>query len=194
MNTYKLSHHYSRLHGFYGVKTEFDLHQLNLASAYLQLIRHDLPLVEGAEDTIGADNGAALLSAIYGMDMLTAESPYIAELDFYDNWNEYCGVKLYSIEAELLNISMPNVYQAVILSMINDCQESLTRIYSRDLSDESTVRINAITENLKRLTALARGEAVDPSWGWRSIENSNLAGCVYVSNDGSKDIPYFLRK
>lgn len=194
MKTYKLSHHYSRLHGFYGVKTEFDIHQINLACAYLQLIRHDLPLVEGTEDTIGGDNGAALLSAIYGMDMLTNEEPYIAELDFYDNWNEYCGGKLHSIEDEIINIAMPNVYQAVILSMINDSQEMLKKLYSRDLSDENLVRIDAILTNLKRLTTIAKGEAVDPSWGWRSVENSNIGGWIYVRNDGVKDIPSFLRK
>ncbi|CDG89883.1 hypothetical protein XBP1_690001 [Xenorhabdus bovienii str. puntauvense] len=70
MNIYKLSHHYSLLHSFYGIKTDMNFHNLNLICAYLQLIRNELPELKGVEDVLGEDNGSALLATVCGMDII----------------------------------------------------------------------------------------------------------------------------
>ncbi|ELS6025033.1 hypothetical protein R5Q34_004576 [Salmonella enterica] len=193
MNTYKLTHFYSRLHGFYGVRTDLNLHQLNLACAYLQLIRYELPYLHGAEDTIGEDNGCTLLSAIYGMEPIFEEAPYSAELDFYENWDVYCGGMLHSIESEIIGCAKPNVYQSIIMSLINDCQECL-KVAFETQPERDPARVAAVLENIDRLTRIAKGEAVNPAWGWRSIDGGSLDGRVFVRNDGERDLPDFLSK
>ncbi|ECB2552943.1 hypothetical protein EVU20_22070 [Salmonella enterica subsp. enterica serovar Java] len=193
MNTYKLTHFYSRLHGFYGVRTDLDLHQLNLVCAYLQLMRYDLPYLQGAEDTIGEDNGCALLSVIYGMEPVRKETPYTAELDFYENWNDYCGGKLHSIEFEIIGCAKPNVYSAIIMSLINDCQQSLVHAFKHE-TDIDPAWISNVRENIDRLIGLIKGEAVDPAWGWRSIDGEALDGRIFIRKDGERDLPAFLAK
>ncbi|EJF2737319.1 TPA: hypothetical protein OOF39_004529 [Kluyvera ascorbata] len=193
MNTFKLTHSYSRLHGFYGVRTDLDLHQLNLICAYLQLMRYDLPYLHGAEDTIGEDNGCVLLSAIYGMEPIFKETSYAAELDFYENWNVYCGGMLHSIEFEITGCAKPNVYSAIIMSLINDCQECL-KVAFETQPERDPARVSAVLENIDRLTRIAKGEAVDPAWGWRSIDGEALDGRIFVRKDGVRDLPSFLSK
>ncbi|HAH4691382.1 TPA: hypothetical protein N2P55_003588 [Escherichia coli] len=194
MNTYKLSHSYSRLHGFYGVNTDLNLHQLNLTCAYLQLLRYDLPYLKGAEDTIGEDNGRYLLSTIYGMKPLHEEQPYGAELDFYDNWNDYCGGKLKTLTYEIVGVSMPNAFRAVISSLIKDCEESLEVKNPFDDADDQSRYMDDIKENISRLNTLLTGKPVDPAWGWRSLDGDFLDGRVYVRNDIKSDIPNCLFK
>ncbi|EBF9323880.1 hypothetical protein EWD79_22135 [Salmonella enterica subsp. enterica serovar Java] len=193
MNTYKLTHFYSRLHGFYGVRTDLNLHQLNLVCAYLQLMRYDLPYLHGAEDTIGEDSCRTLLSAIYGMEPIFEETPYSAELDLYENWDAYCGGMLHSIESEIIGSAKPNVYQSIIMSLINDCQECL-KVAFETQSERDPARVSAVMENIDRLTRIAKGEAVNPAWGWRSIDGSPLDGRIFIRKDGERDLPSFLSK
>ncbi|EBY5505860.1 TPA: hypothetical protein ACG65H_003775 [Escherichia coli] len=191
MNTYKLTHFYSRLHGFYGVRTDLNLHQLNLVCAYLQLMRYDLPYLHGAEDTIGEDSCRTLLSAIYCMEPIFEETPYSAELDLYENWDLYCGGMLHSIESEIIGSAKPNVYQAIIMSLINDCQECL-KVAFETQSERDPARVSAVMENIDRLTRIAKGEAVNPAWGWRSIDGAPLDGRIFIRKDGERDLPSFL--
>ena len=193
MNTYKLTHFYSRLHGFYGVRTELNLHQLNLVCAYLQLMRYDLPYLHGAEDTISEDTCCTLLSAIYGMVPISEETPYSAELDLYENWDVYCGGMLHSIEFEIIGCAKPNAYQTIIMSLINDCQECLKAAFKTQ-SERDPARVNAVFENIDRLTRIAKGEAVNPAWGWRSVDGTPLDGRIFVRKDGERDLPAFLTK
>ncbi|EHA8170818.1 hypothetical protein JFA34_004332 [Salmonella enterica subsp. enterica serovar Infantis] len=191
MNTYKLTHFYSRLHGFYGVRTDLNLHQLNLVCAYLQLMRYDLPYLHGAEDTIGEDSCRTLLSAIYCMEPIFEETPYSAELDLYENWDLYCGGMLHSIESEIIGSAKPNVYLAIIMSLINDCQECL-KVAFETQSERDPARVSAVMENIDRLTRIAKGEAVNPAWGWRSIDGAPLDGRIFIRKDGERDLPSFL--
>ena len=61
-----LTHKYSRLPGivYYAVATSMGLEELNLACAYLQLLRDELPNLEGVEDCIGESDGINLLVQI----------------------------------------------------------------------------------------------------------------------------------
>lgn len=188
MHTYKLTHRYTRLRDFYGVRTELNLHQLNLICAYIQLIRFDLPSLTGAEDTISEDKGCALLASLYEMEALYSESHYTSELDFYENWNGYCDAELSKHEFEIIGCAKPNVYSAIILTLINDCQESLQKIYESSFTDDFTL-IKLLKENILRLTCILKGNPVEPAWKWCSIDGKSLDGRVFVRNDGSRDLP-----
>lgn len=192
MNTYKLTHHYSRLCGSFAVKTDFNLHQLNLACAYIQLIRIDLPDVPGAEDGICEDDGEKILCKLYGMKGVD-EPPYDAELDFYDNWNDYCGGRLDDLTFEIINIARPGAYRAVIESMIENCRDSLENHWVREGDDEKAY-VDKIQSSIERLSMLLEGKPVDPAWGWRSPENLSLDGRVFIHQDGERDIPAFLMR
>ncbi|MDE9447686.1 hypothetical protein KKJ04_19450 [Xenorhabdus bovienii] len=79
-----------------------NFHNLNLICAYLQLIKDELPELKGVENVLGEDNGSALLATVYGMDIIREKQPYSAELDLYENWNDYCGGKLETLAFEML--------------------------------------------------------------------------------------------
>lgn len=193
MNSYKLTHHYSRLSGFFGVKSDFDLHQLNLACAYLQLIRLDLPYLPGAEDVIGEDDGSSLLISLFDMQPITEELPDMVEVDFYENWNDYCGGKLDSIESEIIGIARPGAYRAVIQSLIKNCRDSLENYWIEDAAEEKEY-ISKVNLSIERLNAFLNGNPVDPAWGWRTLENTPLDGRVFAEKEGLNDIPSFLTR
>ncbi|WP_042857942.1 hypothetical protein [Dickeya sp. NCPPB 3274] len=193
MSIFKLSHHYSSLSSFYGVKTDFDFHQLNLACAYIQLIRDELPDLQGVDDVVGEDNGSALLESIYNMEIIKEECNFNGEVDFYENWNEYCVVKLKSLALNMLEYAKPDVFKIVIMNMIDECHDSITRFNKDDLDNEDRdVWIPVIQQNIIRLSQIADGEAVCKSWGWQTLSGSSLNGRVFVKGNGEKDIPYKL--
>jgi len=193
MNTYELTHQYSRLYGFFGVKTDFQLHEMNLACAYLQLIRLELPLLPGAEDVIGEDDGSSLLISLFDMEPVTEALPSTIKVDFYENWNEYCGSKLDSIESEIIDIAKPGAYRAVIQSMIKNCRDSLENCWIENTEEEKEY-LTKVNLSIERLSAFLDGQPVDPAWGWRTLENVPLDGSVFAEKDGVKDIPSFFTR
>lgn len=118
MNVYKLEHEYSRLHKFYGVRTTLTFHELNVLCAYLQLLHFELLRIDGAEDTIGEDNGEKLLKTIFNIEPVYEEKKYSHVLDFHDNWNDYCGGRLSEYMYEIIQVARPDAYKKLLQNMI----------------------------------------------------------------------------
>jgi hypothetical protein len=54
-------------------------------------MHYEQPRIEGADDTLGEDRGVALLTTLFDVEPIYEYQDYSLTLDFYDNWNEYCG-------------------------------------------------------------------------------------------------------
>lgn len=111
MTVCKLSHYYSLLSDFYGVKTELNLHELNIRCAYLQLLHYELLRIEGAEDNLGEDSGSALLTTVFGVEPIYEYQDYSQTLNFYDNWNEYCDGRLDDYMSEIRLVAKPGAFK-----------------------------------------------------------------------------------
>ncbi|MCT4711360.1 hypothetical protein MUA04_14345 [Enterobacteriaceae bacterium H11S18] len=190
MNTYELSHHYSRSNSFYGVKAAMTFHELNIMCAYIQLLQCELPVPQGAEDTIGKENGAALLAAIFGLDIVREEMPCIRTLDFYDNWNEYCGGDLSRYLGEIRAVAKPGAFRALLKNMADECRDAIRRYRAGAFFLDSPEKwISETEKNIDRLQFVINGGAVAPEWAWRTQDGSDCAGEVFVRHDGEPDFP-----
>jgi hypothetical protein len=190
MNVYKLSHRYSRFNSFYGVKAAMTFHELNIMCAYIQLLQYELPVPQGAEDTIGMENGAALLAAIFDLVIVREEMPCIRTLDFYDNWNEYCGGDLNGYQNEIRAVAKPDAFRAQLTNMADECRDSILRYHAGAFFLDSPEKWVSETEkNIDRLRFVINGGAVAPEWAWRTQGGSDCAGKVFVRHDGEPDYP-----
>lgn len=190
MTVYKLSHYYSRLRDFYGVKTELTLHELNIRCAYLQLLYYELPCIEGAEDTLGEDSGVALLTALFGVEPIYEYQDYSQALDFYDNWNEYCGGRLENYMSEIRLVAKPGAFKKLLDIMTIDCRESISRYLAGQFEPNNSDRwLNTVNNNIVRLQHLIDGGAVESEWCWRTTGEPSCTGRVYVRNNDKPDLP-----
>lgn len=170
MTVYRLSHYYSRLSDFYGVKTELTLHELNIRCTYLQLLHYELPRIEGAEDTLGEDRGVALLTTLFGVEPIYEYQDHSLTLDFYDNWNEYCCGRLEDYISEIRLLAKPGAFKNILDIMIIDCRESISRYLSGQFEPDNPDRWpNTVNNNIVRLQQLVNGGAVESEWCWRTI-------------------------
>ncbi|EEE2004206.1 hypothetical protein CI266_004616, partial [Salmonella enterica subsp. enterica serovar Kotte] len=126
---YQLKHHYSRLQKFCAVRTDMTIDEINVACAYIQLIRYQLPVTEGPEDCIGEEAGMTLLNRLFSAEPVTDECDIDDEVDLYWNWEEYCGGRL---DADEINqhYAQAGAYKAVLEIMIAEAQESIERVES----------------------------------------------------------------
>jgi len=190
MNVYKLSHRYSRLNSFYGVKTALSYYELNILCAYIQLLQYELSIPYGADDAIAEDNGAALLHAIFGLEVIREEEPYGLELDFYYNWDEYCCSRLEECLEEILAVAKPDAFRELLKNMADEWRDAIRRYNEgRFYLDSPDDWINEKEKNICRLQSVIDGGAVAPEWGWRTQDGSDSAGKVFVRNDGKPDFP-----
>ena len=189
-NIYRLTHHYSLLSGFFGVKTEMMLHAFNVACAYIQLLRDDLPYLQGVEDTIGEDNGSALLARIYGLEVITKSEAVTDEVDFYTNWNLYCGAGLDEFRADFLTQARPNAFSEVIKVMRDECHEAISRLKAEEFEvDDQVSWIATVETNAQRLESVLSGEPIPESWNWKTLHGEACTGRVYVTGGDMNDYP-----
>lgn len=187
MKTYQLTHEYSRSRSFFGVKTELDLHELNLACAYLQLLRYDLPTGAGMEDGLDEEAGMLLLAEIYGMEPITTETAIDGTVDLYDNWNDYCGGMLTSYLPKLNEgYAVADVYKALLSNMLKECHDSLQRAEGKALGDDAEY-LEGVSLSIERLQSLINGGAVQAEWKWTTITGDLCVGKQYVTDAKQPD-------
>jgi hypothetical protein len=190
MNIYKLEHQYSLLHKFYAARTSLTFHELNIRCAYLQLLYFELPRIDGAEDTIGEDSGKELLKAVFNIEPVYAEQRCSQTLDFYDNWNEYCGGRLNECMPEIIQVARPDTYKKLLGNMIIECRDAISRYREGKFWLENPEKwLSDVGSNIHRLQQLLDGDAVKPEWGWTMIGRTLCSGRVYVRNDNKPDFP-----
>lgn len=190
MNVYKLEHEYSRSHDFYGVRTMLTFHELNVLCAYLQLLHFELPRIDGAEDTIGEDNGKELLKIIFNIEPVNEEEEYSQTLDFHNNWNEYCGGRLSEYMYEIIQVARPDAYKKLLQNMIAESRDAIRRYREGKFWLENPDKwISNVESNIQRLHHLVEGDAVKPEWGWQTMGGASCTGRAYVRNDNQPDVP-----
>jgi hypothetical protein len=190
MNVYRLEHHYSLLNKFHGVRTNLTFHELNIRCAYLQLLHFELPHIYGAEDTIGEDSGETLLKTVFNIAPVYEEQRYSQSLDFYDNWNEYCGGRLNECMPEIIQVARSDAYKQLLKNMITESRDAISRYRKGKFWLEDPERwLNDVESNIQRLQHLIEGGAVKAEWSWRAIGGASCSGRVYVRNDNQPDVP-----
>ena len=193
LNLFRLRHHYSLLSGFYAVRTSMNLHEINLACAYIQLIRDELPDLKGVNDVISEDNGTLLLSGIYGLEVIRESEAVSDEVDFYTNWSRYCSAGFSVFREELLVLAKPCAFKKMIKNMINECHESMARLKagSAEINDREHW-IMTVQTNATRLKSVLNGARIDESWNWATLSGENCAGRIYVTEENIIDYPRCL--
>ncbi|MDF7679946.1 hypothetical protein PT300_04680 [Enterobacteriaceae bacterium ESL0689] len=192
MTVYKITHYYSFLSDFYGVKTELTLHELNIRCAYLQLLYYELPLIKGAKDKLRENGSVALLKSVFDIEPIYEYQNYSQKLDLYDNWNDYCGGRLDDYMDEIRVIARSGVFKNLLNIMLINCRSSINRYLA--LAGEFELKnsadwLKAVNNNIIRLQQLVDGGAVDPEWNWRTIGEPSCTGRVYVHNSNKPDLP-----
>lgn len=157
MSIYKLTHKFTTLsHQFYAVETPLNLEEMNYACVYLQLVRYTLPVsLDCCDDDIGESDGAPLLNQFYQMKPIYEPCPFDAEIDFYDNWNEYA--------ARTLDLDRINQY-AVIDADIR----MLEFILAESTHNPNDAPFSGI-ESKVILEQLMSGAPILPEWDLRDI-------------------------
>ncbi len=92
--TFRITHEYSTLKGFFGVRTSYNLEELNYICAYLQLVRYDLPLFGTVDDVLGEDDVVAILGQFYDCLSIVSQRPpsdvdCYGVVELYSNWEHY---------------------------------------------------------------------------------------------------------
>ena len=146
----KITSWYSGLSGFFGVRTGYDLEELNQVCAYLQLVRYDLPCFSIVDDGLCEDDVVNLLDQIYDCEKIVSDEPLSCdgEIDLYENWETYAvGANRKTLN---LRAAMPGVQLAVVELMLIQAKE--------DVTSEEGEKIIAQLEYIKS------GESVPRDW------------------------------
>lgn len=170
MSIYKLTHKYTTLcDKYFAVETPFNLEEMNYACVYLQLVRYTLPVsLDCCDDDIGESDGVPLLSQFYNMKPIYEPCPFDAEIDFYDNWNEYA--------ARTLDLERINQY-AVIDADI----KMLEFILAESKRHPFEVPFSGLESKII-LEQLISGAPIMPEWDLRDITGKLIAKPYHKTN------------
>lgn len=176
----QLTHYYSRLRGnwFYAVRTDMSLEDLNLACAYLQLLRYQLPsYLETVEDGLGEVEAVPLLSHLYGCESLISRNRSTTVdgvIDLYDNWNKYALPD--NKKTMVAKLARPRAKLAIVEEMLKNAKHNTSRQPTQKQ-----------VEIMKQLEAMRSGSLVSVEWGLKT-----LSGNPYVGRIVSSDQPDML--
>lgn len=175
MNIIQITHYYSIFRGrrFYGVRTDMSIEQVNLACAYLQLVRYQLPsFLETVEDGLGEVETVPLLCSLYGCEpLINRQVNTTADclIDLFDNWNEY-AIKA-SKRAEISKLARPGAKLAILEEMILNAKSNVSH-------QPKPKQI----EIIDRLTAIKSDSLVTLDWGLKTLGGEPYLGRIIKSN------------
>lgn len=171
----QLTHYYSRLRGswFYAVRTDISLEDLNLACAYLQLLRYQLPsFLETVEDDLGEVEAVPLLSQLYRCESLISRRAITTVdgvIDLYDNWNEY--VVPASKRTAIGKLARPGAKLAILEEMLKNAKRNMTQHPTPKQA-----------EIIKQLEAIKSGSLVSVEWGLKTLNGNPYVGRIVLSD------------
>lgn len=174
MKIIQLTHRYSRSRGrrFYGVRTNMSLEDLNLACAYLQLVRDQLPgCLETVEDVLTEVEAVQLLCSLYGCkSMINCQATTAADsvIDLYDNWNEYAMED--SKRSAISKLARPGAKLAILAEMILNAKSNVSH-------QPKPKQI----EIIDRLEAINSGSLVTVDWGLKTLGGEPYLGRIIKS-------------
>lgn len=179
MKIVQITHYYSMLRGrrFYGVRTDMSLEDLNLACAYLQLVRDQLPgFLETVEDGLGEVETVPLLCALYGCESVIkrhANTTADSLIDLYDNWNEY-AIKA-SKKSAINKLARSGAKLAILEEMILNAKSNVSH-------QPKPKQIEIINQ----LEAITSGSLVTIEWGLRTLGGEPYLGRIIRSAQPDK--------
>lgn len=86
-----ITHRYTRLYSFFGVRTAYSWEELNEICAYLQWVRNDLPIFPTIDEGLGEQEMVNLLGKLYDCEKIVSEEylEWDGAIDIYENWSQY---------------------------------------------------------------------------------------------------------
>lgn len=177
IRTIRITHRYTTLTKFNGVRTAISLEELNSACAYLQLIYDTLPNFSTVEDVLIEDDCVRLLEKFYQCEAILSslqiptdfdEDEDDSEIDLYYNW-EY-----YRCSRAILNkkFARPGVKLAICEIMLRQAIKAVER--------NSTPERNKVVEQIQ---AIKSGQYVPVEWGLKKLDYSLYTGAITISNE-----------
>lgn len=146
--------------------------EINLACAYLQLVRDQLPgCLETVEDVLTEVKVVPLLCSLYGCKLANNREVTTADsvIDLYDNWNEY-AIKAIKI-SEISKLARPRAKLAILEEMILNAKSNVSH-------QPKPKQI----EIIDRLTAIKSGSLVTLDWGLKTLGGEPYLGRIIKSN------------
>lgn len=175
MKIVQLTHYYSIFRGrrFYGVRTDMSVEEVNLACAYLQLVRDQLPgCLETVEDGLGEVEAVPLLCSLYGCEPLInlqATTTADSVIDLFDNWNDY------AIEAgkrsAINKLARTGTKLAILEEMILNAKSNVS--YQPKPKQ---------IEIINQLEAIKSGSLVTMEWGMKTLGGEPYLGKIVRSD------------
>ncbi len=174
MKIVQLTHYYSIFRGrrFYGVRTDMSVEDLNLACAYLQLVRDQLPgFLETVEDELGEVETVPILCSLYGCEPLInrhANTTADSLIDLFDNWNDY-AMKA-SKRSAINKLARSGAKLAILEEMLLNAKSNV--------SDQPKPKQIEIIDQLE---ALKSGNLVTIEWGLKTLDGEPYLGRIIRS-------------
>ncbi len=169
MNKIRINNKYTKNSPKFGVETAYSFSELNQICSYLQDLRYGLPLFRTVDEDLGEEEVVNLLSQLYSCQKIVSDEPLIwdGEIDLYDNWHIYLGVK----ERQELNrkYAFPGVRVAIIEQMLIQARENAV--------DEEGKEIVAQLEYIKS------GKSVPIEWGLKICSGDIYEGSINISGE-----------
>lgn len=166
IRTIRITHQYSTLINFNGVRTSMSIEDLNYACIYLQLLYDTLPDFSTVQDVLVEDCCVMLLSRFYDCKPIISnyhpidfdEEDDDSEIDLYFNWEEYAWL---GKNLTILNkrFARPEVKLAMLEVML---QEAIASVERNSTPEREKV--------IERLMAIKNGQAVPIEWGLKRLD------------------------
>lgn len=171
MKIIQLTHYYSKLRGrrFYAVRTDMSVEEVNLACAYLQLVRDQLPgFLETVEDVLTEGEAVRLLCSLYGCESIIncyANTNADSLIDLFDNWNDYAIEA--SKRSEISKLARPGTKLAILEEMILNAKSNVSH-------QPKPKQIEIINQ----LEAIKSGSLVTAEWGIKKLGGEPYLGKI----------------
>ncbi|EKH6496487.1 MULTISPECIES: hypothetical protein [Enterobacterales] len=175
MNKFRITHTYAtRKDDFYAIETMMNLHQVDLAVAYLQFMHFNLPTFNFLNDGLCELDVIVLMHRIYGANIITDRTAIKAEVDLYVNWEHQLS-RIHKTLPELHEIARPGVNEGILFHLWEMGNRILPMLKQTNqaLYDEALLQ-------LPRIDRVLKGTSVDPAWGWESFDGERCDGNLYT--------------
>lgn len=175
--TIKLTHHYSRnAANFFAIRTDWDIEAINLACAYIQLKREELPSTIYFDDVIGEPEAFTLLHEMYGFEQIKTPCLYDETIDLHENWTRFACF----VPNNVLNkFAVPNASLIILKYMLKEVE--LFQPFINDIDPRCSKEYWA--EYRSRLLDVINGKPLKTSWGWQRLDGSFIENIVYSVSD-----------